>query len=277
MTILSFLAQVNTRYPTLRTDDIERLLENLLDKNTAYLRAFPEHELTSAQVQTLTLQLSSLEQGTPLAYLIGHQAFWDMELRVNEHTLIPRPDTEILVERVKMCVEKHFPANATCSMLDLGTGSGAIAIALSRLFPDASIVATDISAEALAVAKVNAKNWSSAPISFVQTSWLSDIHECVDIIVSNPPYIASDDEHLCDLAHEPQTALTAGKDGLDDIRAIIADAPRCLHENGWLFLEHGYDQGDAVRALFSDAVWHISTTVKDYGGNDRVTFAQLKQ
>lgn len=277
MAISLFLAQAKTRFPTVLTDDIERLLAHALGKNTAYLRAFAEHELPSTQVEALTQHLDALEQGTPLAYLIGQQAFWDMELRVNEHTLIPRPDTEILVERVKVCVETHFSAGATCSILDLGTGSGAIAIALSRLFPNANIVATDTSAEALAVAKENAKNWSPTPISFVQTFWLSDIHECVDIIVSNPPYIASDDEHLCDLAHEPQTALTAGRDGLDDIRAIIADAPRCLCENGWLFLEHGYDQAAAVRALFSDAAWHIAITVKDYGGNDRVTFAQLKQ
>ncbi len=274
-TINRWLAQATERLggdsPSL---DAELLLADRLGKSRSYLLAFSEQLLPPQLLTQLAADMEQLAGGYPLAYLLGKKAFWDMELRVTPATLIPRPDTETLIE----LAQTLLPADTTAKMIDLGTGSGAIAIALSRIFPKANITATDLSAEALAVAQQNAREWQIAPIKFQQTSWLTGFERPqFDLIVSNPPYIAEDDWHLQHLTAEPQTALCAPDAGLADLKTLIAQATRCLKPAGWLLLEHGYDQGQAVRALFEQAgCWQQIQTHRDLGGNERVTGARLK-
>lgn len=184
--------------------------------------------------------------GEPMAYLRGEQAFFGLDLRVDARVLVPRPDTETLVEWA-LAVLPTLPAPAR--VIDLGTGSGAIALALRHAAPGADITATDRSADALAVARANAERLG-LPVRLVAGSWLAAVPgETFHLIVSNPPYIAEGDPHLRALAHEPHTALTAGPDGLDDLRTIVGQATGALHPGGWLLLEHGFDQARAVQAL----------------------------
>ena len=182
--------------------------------------------------------------GEPVAYLLGEKEFHGLTLQVDARVLVPRPDTETLVEWALECAaDLQAP-----TVLDLGTGSGAIALALQQARPDARIDAVDASAGALAVAQANAARLG-LPVRFSQADWLDGAATDYDLIVSNPPYIAAGDPHLPALAHEPASALVAGADGLDDLRRIVAAAPAHLRAGGWLLLEHGHDQGDAVRAL----------------------------
>lgn len=274
MTIAQWLT---TAASQLTTDDApfaaERLLAERIGKNRAYLHVFPDTSIPSDLQTQLTQELNQLANGYPLAYILGKQAFWDMELRVTEATLIPRADTETLIEVAQILL----PAETTAKMVDLGTGSGAIAIALSRVFPRASLIATDMSAAALEVAKANATRWQISPIQFKQTPWLQGFSAAtVDVIVSNPPYIAEGDTHLPALQYEPISALTASNQGLADIQTIIEQAKTVLKPQGWLLLEHGYDQGQAVRELLDS---HHSTyqgikTHRDLGSNERITVAQ---
>ncbi len=182
------------------------------------------------------------QQGEPVAYILGHKEFFGLQLNVDARVLVPRPDTETLVNWAL----EQLPAQGTA--LDLGTGSGAIALALQQARADASVTAVDRSTDALAVAQANAQRLG-LPVRFMQSNWLQDLAGRFDLIVSNPPYIAAHDPHLADLVHEPQQALVAGADGLDDLRAIVATAGAHLHPGGWLLLEHGYDQSNAVCAL----------------------------
>jgi len=207
--------------------------------------------------------------GEPLAYITGRKEFFGLDLRVDPRVLVPRPDTETLVEWA-LEVVRDRPAPR---IIDLGTGSGAIALAIKRQRPDAQITATDSSASALEVAAANARDLD-VDTAFRRASWLAGIDQRFDLIVSNPPYIATRDEHLAALAHEPRGALVAGPDGLDDLRAIIGQAPARLVAGGWLLLEHGYDQADAVRALLAGAGFQDIGSRPDLAGIPRCSGGQ---
>src|SRR6185312_15239860 len=208
--------------------------------------------------------------GEPVAYLTGRRGFWTLELEVTPATLIPRPETELLVE---LALER-LPRDMACRVADLGTGSGAIALAIASERPQAQVVATDASADALAVARRNAQRQGFGNVRFVQGDWLAPLAgERFALIVSNPPYIEAADPHLArgDLRYEPAAALASGADGLDDIRRIIADAPAHLEAGGWLLFEHGWNQGDAARALLREAGYAQVFTAQDLEARDRVS------
>jgi len=191
-------------------------------------------------------QLSRRTAGEPVAYLLGEKEFHGLQLQVDARVLVPRPDTETLVEWALACLDGR-PAPR---VLDLGTGSGAIALALQHARPDAQVDAVDASADALAVARANAQRLG-LPVRFTESSWLDGAADGYAVIASNPPYVAAGDPHLPALRHEPTRALVAGADGLDDIRQIVRDAPTHLADGGWLLLEHGHDQAEAVRQLLA--------------------------
>ena len=227
--------------------------------------------LQAAWQQALQRRLA----GEPVAYIVGHKSFYGLKLAISPAVLDPRDDTETLVDWALDLIPKDLPLR----ILDLGTGSGAVALAISSQRPLAELTATDASAPALAVAQSNAERLQ-LPVRFVQAygddpHWFSQLQgEVFDIIVSNPPYIAEGDAHLPALKHEPAMALTSGKDGLDAIRSIIAHAPDHLRAGGWLLLEHGYDQAAAVRSLFLANGFAASLTRKDLAGVDRCTGAR---
>ncbi|MBX9816677.1 MAG: peptide chain release factor N(5)-glutamine methyltransferase [Burkholderiaceae bacterium] len=205
--------------------------------------------LVPAQAQDwLDQALQRRLSGEPVAYITGHKEFYGLDLQVDARVLVPRPDTETLVD---WALDALAPQPAA-HVVDLGTGSGAIALALKHSRPSLQVQAVDYSEDALAVARANAQRLR-LEVSFHQGSWLSGISGPLDAIVSNPPYIREDDEHLPALRHEPRQALTAGADGLDDIRAIIMQSRERLRHGGWLLLEHGYDQAPAVRTLLQEA------------------------
>jgi len=208
--------------------------------------------------------------GEPVAYLLGHRGFWTLDLAVSPATLIPRPETELLVELALA----RLPADTPLAVADLGTGSGAIALALASERPQVDVTATDLSAAALDMARGNAARNGLARVRFVQGAWFAPLQGMrFDLIASNPPYIASNDPHLQqgDLRHEPATALASGIDGLDDLRLIVADAGAHLLPGGWLLIEHGWDQGAAIRALFEHAGFEQVYTERDLEQRDRVT------
>jgi release factor glutamine methyltransferase len=207
--------------------------------------------------------------GEPLAYITGHREFFGLDLVVDPRVLVPRPDTETLVEWA-LEVIRHRPAPR---VIDLGTGSGAIALAIKSQRPDARVTATDTSAGALEVAVANARALE-VDIELRQMTWLAGIRGRFDLIVSNPPYIAMHDQHLAGLAHEPLSALVAGPDGLDDLRAIIGQAPAHMAASGWLLLEHGYDQAEAVCALLAGAGFHNIAGRRDLAGIARCSGGQ---
>lgn len=250
--------------------DAEVLLGFVLGQSRTYLYTWPERELSATQQSLLEELVARRASGTPVAYLVGEREFWSLPLQVNEHTLIPRPETELLVEQALARLPRSGRA------LDLGTGTGAIALALVSERPDAEIWAVDASREALKVARANVERLG-LPVQLVHSDWFAQVSgQRFHLIVSNPPYIAEADPHLGqgDVRFEPLTALASGRDGLTDIRQIVARAPAHLHPGGWLLFEHGYDQGAPVRELLTRAGFSSVETVQDYGGNDRVTLGQ---
>ena len=250
--------------------DAEVLLGFVLGQSRTYLYTWPERELSATQQSLLEELVARRASGTPVAYLVGEREFWSLPLQVNEHTLIPRPETELLVEQALARLPRSGRA------LDLGTGTGAIALALVSERPDAEIWAVDASREALKVARANVERLG-LPVQLVHSDWFAQVSgQRFHLIVSNPPYIAEADPHLGqgDVRFEPLTALASGRDGLADIRQIVARAPAHLHPGGWLLFEHGYDQGAPVRELLTQAGFSSVETVQDYGGNDRVTLGQ---
>lgn len=250
--------------------DAEVLLGFVLGQSRTYLYTWPERELSATQQSLLEELVARRASGTPVAYLVGEREFWSLPLQVNEHTLIPRPETELLVEQALARLPRSGRA------LDLGTGTGAIALALVSERPDAEIWAVDASREALKVARANVERLG-LPVQLVHSDWFAQLSgQRFHLIVSNPPYIAEADPHLGqgDVRFEPLTALASGRDGLADIRQIVARAPAHLHPGGWLLFEHGYDQGAPVRELLTQAGFSGVETVQDYGGNDRVTLGQ---
>lgn len=255
--------------------DAEVLLSHALDVNRAYLRAHPEQEIIGKPQLDYEQLLARRQAGEPVAHLTGKSEFWSLELAVTPDTLIPRPETEHLVEQVLELV----PTDANWRIADLGTGSGAIAIAIAHERPQCQLIAFDLSVAALEVAEHNRKQLGLNNIEFRHSNWFSavDENEQFTIITSNPPYIAEKDEHLerGDVRFDPRFALTAGVDGLDAIRLIVAAAPGHLVPGGWLLLEHGYDQGDAVATLFRQSGFTEVNTHKDLAGQPRLTMARL--
>ncbi|MEH8216915.1 peptide chain release factor N(5)-glutamine methyltransferase [Aeromonas veronii] len=254
--------------------DADVLLCHLLGCRRSYLMTWPERELDAAQQATLQGWLARRLNGEPIAHLVGEREFWSLPLKVSPATLIPRPDTEVLVEQALTRIPQ-----GPCAVLDLGTGTGAIALALKSERPEIDVWAVDRMADAAALARENSAALG-LPIEVRDGSWFEPLGEPerdntprFAVIVSNPPYIDGADPHLeqGDVRFEPRSALVADDAGLADIRHIVAHAPAYLLTDGWLLLEHGWDQGKAVRQLLRDGGYREVATVRDYGDNDRVT------
>jgi release factor glutamine methyltransferase len=251
--------------------DSQYLLCHVLACTSTYLHTWPEKSLSEQQQTDYTALLEQRGKGRPVAHLTGQRGFWSLDLNVNADTLIPRPDTEILVS---LALEK---IQSGMVVADLGTGSGAIALALASERANLHVLAMERSVGALKVAQRNATQCKITNIAFWRGDWLSAIADnTLDMIVSNPPYIACNDPHLKqgDVRFEPLTALVSGQDGLDDIREIVEQARRCLKPKSWLLIEHGFEQAQAVAMLFKQAKFEQVQNAKDYGGNDRVTLGQ---
>lgn len=255
--------------------DAKVMLANILGKSQTYLFTWPDKTLDADQKARFEADVAKRKRGEPVAYIIGKRDFWTLSLFTSPDTLIPRPDTEVLVEQVLNWANQQ--SSAPLSICDLGTGTGAIALALASELPEASVTGVDFQAGAVKLATRNAQANSIANAHFVQSDWFSALAgHTFDIIVSNPPYIEESSPYLNegDVRFEPKTALTSGSDGLDDIKHIINSAPQYLNKGALLAFEHGFDQGAAVNALLADAGFVDVKTIKDYGDNDRVTLGQ---
>lgn len=253
--------------------DAEILLGLVTGKARTFILAFGETQLSEAQLAELDALLARRAAGEPVAYLTGVREFWSLPLLVSPATLIPRPDTECVVEQALA----RLPAEP-CRILDLGTGTGAIALALASERPDCQVVAVDKVPDAVDLAQRNAARLNIANIDIRQSDWFSAVQgDRFQLIVSNPPYIDSEDEHLRqgDVRFEPLSALVASDAGLADIDYLIREARAFLEPGGWLVLEHGWQQGEAVRALFHQAGFLAVETSLDYGGNERLTMGQI--
>ena len=249
------------------------LLQHVLKVNRAWLIAHENDDLQADIKTEFDALIKRRLSGEPIAYILGNREFYGLNLAVTPATLIPRPDTEILVDTV---LEK-IPVNQTAQILDLGTGTGAIALAIAQLRPQAQVTAIDASQAALDVANRNSQQLNIANVNFVLSDWFTALtHETFDVIVSNPPYIEDTDIHLLqgDLRFEPKSALASGSDGLDDIRRIIDGCLIHLKPQGWLMFEHGYNQAHAVADLMAQTGLVNIETFKDFGGNDRVTIGK---
>jgi len=254
------------------------LLGHALQRDLAWLIAHESDALEANIHAVFEASVKRRIEGEPIAYILGHREFYGLDLKVTPATLIPRPDTEVLVEAA---LAKTPLEQSTC-ILDLGTGTGAIALAIARNRPHAIVTAVDASAEALAVAQENARRLHISNVRFVLSNWFEALNDedgsgKYDIIVSNPPYIATGDVHLeqGDLRFEPPTALASGSDGLDDIRHIIKTAPAYLQTNGWLMLEHGYDQAEAVARLMAESGFADTQHQYDLANIARVTTGRM--
>lgn len=253
--------------------DAEWLLAHALRKPRTWLYTHRDHVLGAGDIATFESLLQRRVSGEPVAYLLGTRGFWSLDLAVTPDTLIPRPETELLVELALA----RLPVDRECRVADLGTGSGAIALALAHERPRAYVIATDASTAALAVAQGNAERLGIRNVAFRHGSWLQAASDdTFDAIVSNPPYIADRDPHLQDgdLRYEPASALSSGADGLDAIRSIVHDAPTHLVSGGWLLLEHGWEQGERVRELFGSAWFVDVATMRDLEHRERVTLGR---
>ncbi|EMV1550019.1 peptide chain release factor N(5)-glutamine methyltransferase [Enterobacter ludwigii] len=252
--------------------DAEILLEFVTGKARTYLLAFGETQLSAEQEAQLATLLARRKTGEPVAHLVGEREFWSLPLYVSPATLIPRPDTECLVEQAL----SRLPAQA-CRVLDLGTGTGAIALALASERPDCEVTAVDVMPDAVALARRNVARLGFPNVTVLQSSWFSALdNRTFGMIVSNPPYINEHDPHLTqgDVRFEPLTALVAANEGLADIVHIVTTSRQHLLPGGWLLVEHGWTQGDAVRDVFIAAGYRAVETCRDYGGNDRLTLGQ---
>ena len=273
--VRQLLADAATRLPGVEgRHEAELLLLHVLERERSWLFAHATDPVEPAHVAAFEALLAKRLAGEPVAYLLGRRGFWTLNLKINPTTLIPRPETELLVELALA----RLPENSGLRVADLGTGSGAIALALASERPQAQVVATDLSQAALAVAARNAQRHALGDVQFRQGAWYAPLAgERFDLIATNPPYIASDDPHLAqgDLRFEPLTALASGHDGLDDIRLIIDGAAAHLRPGGWLLIEHGWDQGEAIRALLQQAGFHAVATERDLEQRDRISLGCL--
>ena len=250
--------------------DAEVLLMHVTGLTRTALITHAQEPLLPEHDERLHMLLTRRARGEPIAYLTGRREFWSLDLCVTPDVLIPRPETELLVEQALA----HIPEDAEWTVADLGTGSGAIALAIATERPHCRLIATDSSAAALAVARANATRLGIAKVEFRHGEWLKPLAGMrFDVIVSNPPYVRANDPHLTqgDVRFEPESALVAGTDGLDAIRRIAVDALSCLHPGGWLLLEHGYDQAKAVRALLEIHGYDAVASCRDTAGHERVT------
>lgn len=253
--------------------EAELLLAAALQRPRSWLFAHDDHAPDADALARFQAWLARREAGEPVAYLLGRRGFWRFDLQVGPATLIPRPETERLVE---LALER-LPPRGELRLADLGTGSGAIALALAAERPQAQVLAVDVSADALAVARANAAELGLGNVGFRLGDWFAPLAgERFDLIASNPPYIESADPHLAqgDLRYEPAAALASGADGLDAIRIIAAQAPAHLRPGGWLLIEHGWEQGAAVRALLSAAGLVEVATERDWEQRDRVSLGR---
>ena len=250
------------------------LCQQVLNVNRAWLISHENDVLEANQQAAFEALVQRRLNGEPIAYILGSREFYGLQLKTTSATLIPRPDTETLVE----AAFAKIPQNTSLNVLDLGTGTGAVALAIASQRPQIKVIAVDASPEALKVAIENAQSLNLCNVRLIESNWFSAlVSEKFDVIVSNPPYIAQDDKHLKqgDLRFEPLSALASGVDGLDDIRKIIQDAPDYLNPNGWLMLEHGYDQAEAVAALLKARGFSQIAHAKDIAGTLRVTFGAI--
>ncbi len=253
--------------------DAEVLLGFVLCKTRSYLRAWCDNEVTADQCATFLDLVQQRQQGVPVAYLTGIREFWSRDFIVTPDVLIPRPDTELLIELSLQLIPRH----QTVNIIDLGTGSGIIAVTLAVERPNAQITAVDISLAALAVARHNAQYHQVTNIDFYQSHWFDHVLNApFHLVISNPPYIAKDDEHLQqgDLRFEPKSALIAEEQGLSDIKTIADNARRYLAPEGHLLVEHGYDQAPQIQAIFNALDYDKVQSYQDLSGNERVTYGQ---
>jgi release factor glutamine methyltransferase len=250
--------------------DAELLLGHVLGKPRTFLFTWPEHEVDGAALSQFDHLLARRLAGEPVAYVLGRREFYGHELLVSPDTLIPRPDTELLVDLLL----ELLPAGQPLRVADLGTGTGAIAIAVGLARPSWHLLAVDYMVAVLDLVERNVRRLKASNVTPLQSNWYSRLDGVFDAIVSNPPYIRADDVHLQrgDVRFEPRSALISGDDGLDDIRTLIEGAPARLRAGGLLALEHGYDQGDAVRALMREHGFARVDSRRDLGDNERVTF-----
>ena len=250
--------------------DADLLLMLVLNCPRSYLITHDNDEIKDRFVVRYRNLISRRMAGEPIAYIVGYKEFWGLPFKVNKDVLIPRPDTELIVETA-LKFKQAF------SVLDLGTGSGAIILAIKHERPEIKAFAVDISDGALNVAKENAALFN-LEVNFIKSSWFSGLKdEKFDLIVSNPPYIEENDEHLKALSFEPIGALTSGQDGLDDIRLIVRESRQFLNNDGALLLEHGYNQGKRVRDILTENGFSEVMTLKDLGGNERVTYGIFRK
>ena len=253
--------------------ECELLLGHALQRDRAWLFAHANEAIDATQRERFAQLIDERRRGMPVAYLLGHWGFWTLDLRVSADTLIPRPETELLVEAALA----HLPTDASLRLADLGTGSGAIALALARERPRAQVIATDQSEGALTIARDNAQRNEIANVEFRRGSWYEPLEgERFDLIASNPPYVADGDPHVAqgDLRFEPLSALTSGADGLDAIRTLAREACAHLNPGGWLLIEHGFAQGEPVRELLTAAGLESVETLRDLEGRERMTLGK---
>lgn len=255
--------------------DARVLLAEALEVSLTYLFTWPERLVDKTQLSDYQTFIEQRKQGQPVAYIVGYREFWSLRLKVSKHTLIPRPDTETLVEQALV----RLPASSS-AICDLGTGTGAIALALASERTDAKVTGVDKVPEAVQLACENARQNNIENVRFLQSSWFSALAgQQFDMIVTNPPYVQSCSHYLSegDVRFEPASALTSGLDGLEDIRIIVQSAPDYLSQSGWLLIEHGFEQSKAVQALLRAAGFTNITSEADLGGHLRITCGQHLQ
>lgn len=250
--------------------EVQCLLQAVLQVSRAYLLTYPDRPLSNDQLAQFSYLFARRLNGEPIAYLLGEREFFGLTFKVTPATLIPRPETELLVELAL----QRIPQQGVCRVLDLGTGSGAIALSIADARPNAEVVAVDASPDALAVAMLNAHRLGLDRVRFLHSDWYAALsNERFDVIVSNPPYIAIGDKHLSrdDVRFEPAVALVSGRDGLEDIRHIVSRAKQHLNINGWLLFEHGYDQAAQARDLLQQSGFGGIFSARDLAGIERVS------